>query len=104
MRRWRRGNLDSVAATSALKDFPAPTRLPRCARNDASPATPHSYAALSWGLLHPAVAADQGDNLLAQVDDPAGLELGALELALGLELDGDANAQGAAERIGDLLP
>ena len=68
------------------------------------PATPHGYAALSWGLLHPAGAADQGDDLLAQVDDPAGLELGALELALGLELHGYADAQGAAEGVGDLLP
>ena len=42
-RRLRRGNLDIAAATSALKDSPAPTGLPRCARNDTSPATLNGY-------------------------------------------------------------
>lgn len=32
-RRLRRGNLDAAAAMS-LNGSPAPTRLPRCARND----------------------------------------------------------------------
>ena len=43
-RRLRRGNLDTVAATSAPKDSPAPTGLTRCARNDTSPAILNSYS------------------------------------------------------------
>ena len=41
-RRLRRGNLDAIAATSALKDYPSLTRLPRFARNDTFPATPNN--------------------------------------------------------------
>ena len=42
-RRLRRGNLDAVAATPVSKDSLAPTGLPRCARNDTSPATLNGY-------------------------------------------------------------
>ena len=56
----------------------------------------------------PSIAAEWGGGIVraavwAAVNYPAGFELGALELALGVQFYGYADAQGAAEGIGDAV-